>query len=544
MDPIKPVVLIVLDGWGIAPPGPGNAIALAKTPSFDRFWTVYPHTQLGASGETVGLPPSEDGNSETGHLNIGAGNIIYQDLPRINMAIAEGAFFKIPAFLLAAEHAKNNQSSLHLLGLISDAGVHSSLAHLFALLRFAKDQGVPKVLLHLFTDGRDSPPTSSLTYINSIKKKTEEIGIGKISSLVGRYFAMDRDLRWERTEKAYNLLTLGQGKKATSVEEVINQSYDAGKTDEFIEPVVFLNENGQPHGLISDNDAVIFYNFRVDRPRQLTKAFILPNFERLKVKAAFDPYAEKYGLHQFETPEGTTTFKRQKVLKNLFFVTMTQYEKELPSEVAFEPILVKMPLGRVLSENGARQLHIAETEKFPHVTYFFNGGREKRFPGEDQFRIPSPKVATYDQKPEMASYEVTEELLKKIRSRMYKFIIINLANPDMVAHTGSLKATIKACEVADECLDKIVRANLSLGGATIITADHGNAEEMLNLKTGEIDTEHSTNPVPFIIVSQEFDRGGRTLPPGILADVAPTILELMGIPVSSSMSGRNLLKTY
>jgi 2,3-bisphosphoglycerate-independent phosphoglycerate mutase len=545
MDSIKPLTLVILDGWGIAPAHAGNAITLAETPNFDRFWSVYPRTQLEASGEAVGLPPGEDGNSETGHLNLGAGRIVYQDLPRINMSIAEGTFFKIPAFLEAVEHVKKHQSCLHLMGLISDAGVHSSLSHLFALLRFAKDQSLTKVFLHLFTDGRDSPPTSSLTYINNVEKNIKDIGLGQIATLIGRYYAMDRDHRWERTQKAYDLLTLGKGEKVSSIGEAINRSYTQNKTDEFIEPLVIVDKSGRLHGLVSDNDAVIFFNFRIDRPRQLTKAFIMPDFEKLKFKKiGFDPYAERYGVKAFEAPRETTTFKREKVIQNLFFVTMTEYEKKIPAKIAFRPVLVKIPLGRVLAENGLRQLHIAETEKFPHVTYFFNGGREEEFPGEDHVLVSSPHVATYDLKPSMSAYEVTKEVLKRIKSRTYKFILINYANPDMVGHTGVVKAAIKACEVVDECLGKVVNSALALDGRVIITADHGNTEEMLNLKTGEVDTEHSTNPVPLIIVDKEFNRGGHALPRGILGDVAPTVLSLMGIRAPSDFTGRNLLKVY
>lgn len=539
----KPVVLIILDGWGLAPEGPGNAIALAKTPNFDRFWAAYPHTQLEASGEAVGLPRGEMGNSETGHLNIGAGRIVYQDLPRINMSIAEGTFFKIPTLLMAAEHVKKNNTNLHLMGLVSDAGVHSSLIHLFALLHFAKDQGLKNVYLHLFTDGRDSPPNSSLIYIKKIQEKIQEFGVGQIATLIGRFYAMDRDNRWERTQKAYELLTEGKGQKFNSVPEAIEASYKAGKTDEFIEPVILTKEDGQPAGLINDNDAIIFFNFRIDRPRQLTKAFVLPNFESLKIeRATFDPYAERYGLHQYQAPKGTTTFKRNKILKNLFFLTLTEYEKGLPVETAFLPISVKMTLGRVLSENGLRQLHIAETEKFPHVTYFFNGGREKKFPGEDQILIASPKVATYDQKPEMSAYEVTNKLMEKIKERIYDFIIVNYANPDMVGHTGVLKAGIKACEVVDECFGKVVKTIFNSGGACVIIADHGNVEEMINLTTGEVDTEHSTNPVPFITVSQALNTQGRVLRRGILGDVSPTLLRILGVEKPTLMTGRDLLQ--
>lgn len=535
---IKPVVLIILDGWGIAPAGPGNAVSQAKTPNFSKLWTTCPHTQLSASGEAVGLPRGEKGNSETGHLNLGAGQIVFQDLPRINMAIADGTFFVNPAFKKVAEHVLKNQSALHLLGLVGMGGVHSDLSHLIALIHFAKNEGVGKLYLHLFTDGRDSPPTSAPVYISQIEEELEKVGIGKIATICGRYFAMDRDNRWERTQKAYEALVLGKGKQASSATEAIRQSYKDGKTDEFIEPTILKQE-----GLIKDNDGIIFFNFRIDRPRQLTKAFVLPDFEQLKIeKAAFDPYAERYGLKIYEAPKGTTTFKREKVLKNLFFVTMTEYEKNLPVEVAFPPQIVKLPLARILSENNLRQLHIAESEKYPHVTVFFDGGRETPFPGEDWVEIPSPKVATYDLKPEMAAYELTEQTLKRIKGNFYDFILVNFANPDMVGHTGVITAGIKACETVDECLGKIVNMVFTIGGICLVTADHGNVEEMINLNTGEIDTEHSVNPVPFLVVDKKFDHAGRVLPRGILADVAPTILGILGIEKPELMTGKNLLQ--
>ena len=534
---IKPVVLIIMDGWGLAPDNPGNAVTQAKTPNFDRLWATNPHTQLIASGEAVGLPRGENGNSETGHLNLGGGRIIFQDLPRIDMAIADGSFFQIPAFKKAGEHIKKNNSSLHLLGLIGAGGVHSSLEHLLALLHLTKKEGLKKVFLHLFTDGRDSPPTSALTYIKKIEGELAQIGLGKIATLCGRYFAMDRDNRWERTQKAYELLVSGRGEQAISASEAVKKAYQNSKTDEFIEPVVI-----DKSGLINDHDAVIFFNFRIDRPRQLTKAFVLPNFESLKIKKApFDPYAEKYGLRQYQVSRETTTFKREKILKDLFFVTMTEYEKGLPTQVAFPPEVIKMPLARVLAERGLRQLHIAETEKERFVTYYFNGLRDNPFPGEDWVEIPSPKVATYDQKPEMSAYEVTSELLKQLKTRIYDFIVVNYANPDMVGHTGVLKAGIKACEVTDECVGKIVETTLNLGGSCFITADHGNVEEMINLSTGEVDTEHSSNPVPFILIDPRFNQSARVLPRGILADVAPTILKVMEIDKPELMTGRVLL---
>jgi len=534
----KPTVLIILDGWGLAAEGPGNAVTQARTPNFDQLWAVYPHTELVAFGEAVGLPRREDGNSETGHLNLGAGQIVFQELPRINMAIAGGSFFEVPAFKAAAEHVRKNNSSLHLLGLIGAGGVHSSLGHLFALLHFAKREGLKSVFLHLFTDGRDSPPISALTYLAKIEAEMRKTGLGKIATLIGRYYSMDRDNRWDRTQKAYEAIILGVGKTAKSVEEAIRQSYQAKKTDEFIEPVI-LDQNG----LIKDHDAVIFFNFRIDRPRQLTKAFVLPNFESLVIKkAAFDPYAERYRLRQYQVPGTTTTFRREKILKDLLFVTMTEYEAGLPVQVGFIPEIVDFPLGRVFAEKGLRQFHIAETEKERHVTYYFNGRREGPFPGEDKVEIPSPKVAFYDKKPEMAADEVTEKLIERLKLEIYDFAIVNYANPDMVGHTGVLEAGIKACEVVDNCLGRVLKTITTLGGVAVVTADHGNVEEMIDLQTGEMDTKHSTNPVPLIIIDRRFDGSGRTLPRGILADVGPTILAMMGIEKPQLMTGRSLLR--
>lgn len=539
----KPVVLIIMDGWGIASAGPGNAVTQAKTPTFDNFWAAYPRTQLIASAEAVGLPKNENGNSETGHLNLGAGQIVFQDLPRINMAIADASFFQKSAFKAAAEHVRKNQSSLHLLGLIGSAGVHSSLEHLLALIHFAKQEDLPKLFLHLFTDGRDSPPASALTYIDRAEAELKKISLGKIASLCGRYWAMDRDNRWERTQKAYDALTIGKGKFASSPTEGIKASYKEGKTDEFLEPIILTDKNKKPLGLIENNDAAIFFNYRIDRPRQLTKAFILADFEKLVIeKAAFDPYAERYGLRLYEVPKRTTTFKRAKKFQNLFFVTMTEYEKGLPAKVAFPPTPVKMPLTRVLSEKGLRQLHIAETEKERFVTYYFDGQRENSFPGEERIEIPSPKVATYDKKPEMSADEVTQELINRFKTETYDFVVVNYANPDMVGHTGVLSAGIKACEVVDECLGKVVHTVLSLGGSCLITADHGNVEEMINLTTGEVDTEHSNNPVPLIVVGSRLGNQPQNLPQGILADVAPTILNLMEINQPELMTGRSLLR--
>jgi len=534
---IKPVVLIILDGWGLAPEGPGNAVTQAKIPNFSSYWNSFPHTRLSASGEAVGLPPNEKGNSETGHLNLGAGRIVYQDLPRINMAIADGSFFKIPAFLQAAEHVRKNNSNLHLMGLIGQGGVHSSMGHLFALLRFAKEQGLNQCFLHLFTDGRDSPPNASLNYLDQTQAKIQEIGIGQIATLVGRYYAMDRDNHWERTEIAYRALTEGKGEVTEDFKKAISDSYTRGETDEFLKPIII---QGTPR--IKNNDAVIFFNFRIDRPRQLTKAFVVSDFENLVgQKIAFDPYTEKYLKKTYVEQRISSIFKRGPKIENLFFVTMTEYEKGLPSEIAFPPTVVNLPLGRILSERELRQLRITETEKERFVTYYFNGQKEQPFLGEERLIVPSPNVSSFDLKPEMAAYEITERVVEKIKSGNYDFILINFANPDMVGHTGNLQAGIKACEAVDNCLSKIVSTVKNLGGVCLITADHGNVEEMINLETGEVDTEHSRNPVPFIIVGKDFLGKPVFLPSGILADVAPTVLSLLGIPIPSQMSGRKLI---
>ena len=534
----KPVVLAILDGWGIAPPGPGNAVDAAPTPNLTSLKNAFVHTQLIAHGESVGLPKSEPGNTETGHLNIGAGRIVYQDLPRINMSVADGTFFQNPSLIAALNHAKQNHSRLHLLGLVGGGGVHSDLAHLFALLRLCHEQQIPTVYLHLFTDGRDSPPSAAMTYINQIKSVIQRESVGKIASVIGRFYAMDRDFRWDRTAKAYFCLTEGIGKKADSVESVISQSYSANKTDEFIEPTLII-----PEAIIKPNDAVIFYNFRIDRPRQLTKAFVLPNFEETANITGFAPYAVRYThKHVEDTRDRSKPFTRPTQISNLFFVTMTEYEKNLPVNIAFPPLMVDNPLGQVISASNLRQLRIAESEKERFVTYYFNGQREDIFPGEDRLIIPSPKISTYDARPEMSAREVTQNVLKHISGGVYDLIVVNYANPDMVGHTGNLHATVKACGVVDECIGLLSAAVLSVGGVLVVTADHGNAEEMINRATSSIDTEHNANPVPFIIVGESF-RTATQVSQGILADVAPTILSLMKIPAPSAMTGRNLLRS-
>ncbi len=539
---IKPVGLIVLDGWGIAPSGPGNAISLAKTPNFNRFWSLYPHTKLIASGEAVGLPRAEDGNTETGHLNLGAGRIVYQDLPRINLAIADGTFFSNEAFLKSVAHVKENNSKLHLLGLIGSGGVHSNIEHLFALLNLCKEHQVSQVYIHVISDGRDSPPTSISEYLFGVENEIRKLNIGKIASIIGRYYAMDRDRRWDRTEKAYLALTKGIGNSANSADEAITTAYSKKQTDEFIYPTV-INQGGKPVALISDNDAVIFFNFRIDRPRQLTKAFVLDNFEQDASKVTFDPYAIKYyKRHILDEIPSYPLFKRERKLTNLLFVTMTEYEMNLPVVVAFPPQKVDLPLGRIIAEKNLRQLRVSETEKERFVTYYFNGLSENAFPAEEHLIIPSPKVATYDLKPEMSALEMTDAFIAKLNSGAYPFFLINFANPDMVGHTGVIPSAVTAVEITDTCIGKIVRTVLTLDGSCIITSDHGNVEEMIDPTTGGIDTEHSTNPVPCIIINNDFEGRPVELESGILADVAPTILRLMNIIKPAAMSGKDLLQ--
>jgi 2,3-bisphosphoglycerate-independent phosphoglycerate mutase len=538
----KPVVLLILDGYGIGPKNAGNAIELAKKPNIDRLLLMYPNGQLEASGVAVGLPKGEDGNTETGHLNIGAGRIVYQDLPRINMSIADNSFEKRPAFLQAFEHVKKNSSVLHLMGLVGSGGVHSNLSHLNALLSAAKQNGVTQVYVHAFTDGRDSPPNSGIDYISQLLESMKNLGIGQLATVVGRYYAMDRDHRWERTEIAYDALTIGSNTCTPDALAAIRASYTAGKTDEFIEPISVCGPDGA-HRVVSDNDAVIFFNFRIDRPRQLTKAFVLPNFESGSHPEGFDPYAVKYHKsHLQQEPMQQQTFQRKKVIQNLLFVTMTEYERGLPTFPAFPPEVVAMPLGRVLSERGMRQLRMAETEKERFVTYYFNGQREDAFPQEDRVIIPSQKVATYDLKPEMSARELTQTLIEKVLQNTYDVIIVNFANPDMVAHTGNLQASIQAVEVVDECLGKIVPTVVERGGVVLITADHGNAEELINNESGDVDTEHSTYPVPFIICGKQFmNMTNKVLQKGILADIAPTMLKLLNIARPVEMTGRELI---
>lgn len=537
----RPVALLILDGWGIGPDNAGNAIARAKTPNMDKYWVSYPHTQLAAAGQAVGLPAGEDGNTETGHLNIGAGHIVYQDLPRINMSIADGSFYSTQAFASAVAHAKKHNSVLHLMGLIGAGGVHSNIEHLYALLNYCKQQQLTEVYIHGFTDGRDSPPTSGINYVQQIMDRCQSLGVGKIATLMGRYYAMDRDKKWDRIEKAYNALVMGSSDHCV-IDPIgtMQQQYDAGTTDEFIEPINICDTDGKKR-LIQDNDAVIFFNYRIDRPRELTRSFVMSDFEAGITDLGFDPYTEKYEKTNIQETEHISTFRRQKVLKNLYFVTMTRYEESLPVDVAFPPQNIKHPLCKILAENGLKQLRMTETEKERFVTYYMNGQQDTIYPGEDRVIIPSKGVKSYDEAPEMSTPEIGKEMIERIRQGHYDVIISNICNGDMVGHTGNLKATITACEILDAVLGKIVDEIVAQGGIVMITADHGNAEELINNQTGEVDTEHSIYPVPLLIIGKEYEGKGMMLPTGILADVAPTMLKLLGISKPESMTGRALI---
>ncbi len=538
------VLLVVLDGWGIAPPGPGNAIATANTPNYNRFWASYPHTELRASGEAVGLPTGEVGNTETGHLNIGAGRIVYQDLARINIAIADGSFLENEAFTAACDHANQNNSALHLMGLLGAGGTHSSMEHLFALISLAHSKGVSKLFIHVFTDGRDSPPNSALSYISQLEDVLNKEGVGKIATIMGRYFAMDRDQRWERTEKAYECLTEAKGDKVKSAQEAVSRAYEMGLTDEFIVPTVVTDEAGRPLGTVGDNDSVIIYNFRIDRPRQLTYAFIGNEQHDSSATFDFDPYSIVYEHTHLAQKSLKTLFRGRAKPKNIFVATMTEYTKlfsKLGVSVAFPPVQISMPLGKVLSQHKLRQLRAAESEKERFVTYYFNGQSERADEGEERLIVPSPKVATYDLAPEMSVEALTQEVYTRLASKSYTFCVVNFANPDMVGHTGNFEAGVKAVESADRCIGRLGTLVLALNGTMLITGDHGNVEEMVSLATHQRDTEHSSNPVPFIAVSKQFLGKPVTLPSGILADIAPTVLALMGIEKPNVMTGRNLL---
>jgi len=506
----KPVALIVLDGFALREETKGNAVALANKPNFNRYWSEYPHTTLKACGEAVGLPEGQMGNSEVGHLNIGAGRIVYQSLTRVNIAIREGEFEKNETFLAAMNHVKEKGTSLHLFGLLSDGGVHSHIHHLYALLKLAAKEGVKNVYIHGFLDGRDVGPQTALQYINELNEKLEEYGVGEIATISGRYYSMDRDKRWERVEKAYRAMVYGEGPTYRNAIQCIEDSYEHGIYDEFVLPSVMVREDGSPVATIGDEDAIIFYNFRPDRAIQISNTFTNDDFR------SFD--------------------RGPKHPKNLFFVCLTHFSETVKGYVAFKPTNLDNTLGEVLSQNGLKQLRIAETEKYPHVTFFISGGREEAFPGEERILIDSPKVPTYDLKPEMSAYEVTEALLKEIEAEKHDAIILNFANPDMVGHSGKLEPTIKAVEAVDECLGKVVDAILEKDGIAIITADHGNADEVITLE-GNPHTAHTTNPVPVIITK----KGLALREGGILGDLASTMLDLLGLKQPKEMTGKSLI---
>ncbi len=506
----RPAMLMILDGFGLNPSEYGNAVKAARTPNLDRIFKTYPHTSLAASGASVGLPEGQMGNSEVGHLNIGAGRIVYQELTRITKAIEDGTFDENTALKKAIDHAKEGNSTLHIFGLLSDGGVHSHIEHIKATVRLAAKRGVPRIELHSFMDGRDVPPTSGIRYVEEIEKLRNEIPALRIGVVSGRYYAMDRDKRWERLERAYDALTLLDAPHCASASEAVKASYDAGITDEFILPAVC--EGSVP---VAGGDSVIFCNFRPDRAREITRAFV-------------DPYFDG--------------FARKKYLKDLIYVCMTQYDAAMPNvEVAFPPQRIKNTLGEYLSAKGLSQLRIAETEKYAHVTFFFNGGIEAPNPLEDRILIPSPKVATYDLAPQMSAYEVTGKVIEKIKSGMYDAIILNFANADMVGHTGVFDAAVKAIEALDVCVERVASAALSAGGQILLTADHGNADVMLD-SGGSPVTSHSTSPVPLVHISDapcKFREDLQGEPK--LADIAPTMLSLMGLDAPPEMTGTSLI---
>ena len=502
----KRTLLCILDGWGISKDTKYNAVYSAKTPNFDKYMAQMPSTTIHADGLSVGLPEGQMGNSEVGHLNIGAGRIVYQELTRINKSIDEGDFFNNEEFLNAINHVKKFNSALHIWGLVSTGGVHSSMKHLKALIEMAAKNGLKEVYIHAFLDGRDTPPKSAYIYLKEIENELKKYNLPSIASIIGRYWAMDRDKRWDRVEKAYDCLTLGEGIKENNSKEAIENSYKNDVTDEFVKPVVISTRR------VEDNDAVIFFNYRPDRAREITRAFNEENFDG---------------------------FNRKKVIKNLYYVCMTQYDETFKVPVAFKPQTLVNILGDVLDDNGIKQFRTAETEKYAHITFFFNGGVEKSGKLETRALVNSPKVATYDLKPEMSAYEVCDNVLKALDDDEYGFILVNFANPDMVGHTGVMDAAIKACEAVDECVGKIAAKALENNVTMIITADHGNAEWMYNEQTHAPQTAHTTNVVPFIIVSKDNFELNET---GALCDIAPTILEIMDIKKPDEMTGKSIIK--
>jgi len=501
-------MLMILDGFGENESENANAIKLSQTPNIDKLMKTCPTTQILTSGLNVGLPDGQMGNSEVGHTNIGAGRIVYQELTRITKSIEDGDFFSNPELVGAIENCKKNNSKLHIMGLLSDGGVHSHIRHLYAILELAKRKDFEEVYVHCFMDGRDTPPASGENYITLLEEKMKEKGVGKIASISGRFYAMDRDKRWQRIQKAYDALVNGIGEKSASATSAIEGSYQKEIFDEFIEPTVIVNGE-TPVATIGENDSVIFFNFRPDRAREITRTLVDTEF------------------NEFETKN-----------LNLYFVCMTSYDETMPNvQIAFKKAELTNTFGEYISNKGLTQLRIAETEKYAHVTFFFNGGEEKQYKGEERILVPSPKVETYDMKPEMSAYEVTEKVIEAINSEKYDCIILNYANPDMVGHTGNLEAAIKAIETVDECVGKVVETVEKQEGVILITADHGNAEQMVDYKTGEPHTAHTTNPVPLILVGMESAK----LKEGRLADLAPTMLDIMGLEKPEEMTGESII---
>jgi len=509
-----------MDGWGINPRKEGNAIALAHTPNIDRLAREWPHTAVKTSGAAVGLPEGQMGNSEVGHQNIGAGKRVLQDYTRVSESIRDGSFFSNPALLKAIEHVKKNSSQLHICGLLGNGGVHAHESHLEALLRLAHMHDIERVYIHSFTDGRDTSPTGGIEFMRQLQTRAGEIGgahAAKVATVSGRYYAMDRDNRWDRTGMTYFAITRGEGQHANSAVEAIQQSYDKSITDEFIIPTVIIEDN-HPVAVVKAGDALIHYNFRPDRARQLTKAFVMKELP----------------------PQAEGKFNRGPRIEDLQYVMMTEYEEGLDAEVAYRADEVEMPLARVISEAGLRQFHTAETEKYAHVTYFINGRRETPFPGEERLLVPSPRVPTYDLQPEMSAVGVTDTAVEHIRSGQYDLVIMNYANADMVGHTGVIEAAIKAVEVVDTGVGRVVEATLAMGGGLLVTADHGNAEQLIEYDTGKPFTAHTTYPVPlYLVVPSLADARLRT--DGILADVSPTILQILDIPQPKDMTGKSLI---
>lgn len=542
----KPIVLIVLDGLGAADPNAGNAVTLANTPNLDALWPRFSHTYLQASGNYVGLPTGVTGNSEVGHMSIGAGRVVFQEIAKIDHEIETGDFYENEMLLKVINHLKTNKSRLHLMGVLSDGNVHASIDHLFALLEFGKRNGLNQknTFIHAFTDGRDTPPQNAKEYFERLEAKANSLGVGKIASVIGRYFAMDRDNRWERTQKAYDLIVEGVGTQVSKWNDALDAAYAANTNDEFLEPYV-ITENGAPVAKVEDNDVILFYNYRGDRAVQISHAFEDSNFPHFKRRelnnvlfVGFSNYEKGVVMNRAKSDveeAGDESKMIDKMMKD-------ELEQEgFPANQVFPPSRINDSLGWAIAEAGLSQLRLAESEKYPHVTYFLNCRINDPYEREDRIEIPSPReVATYDLKPEMSAYEITTEFIKQVDSGKYDFIFVNYALTDMVAHTGNLEASIKCVEVADECMGVVVKKTMDAGGEVLITADHGNVEELLNLVTGEMDTKHSVNPVPFIHVNKEGTK--RELQFGMLADLAPTVLALLGIDTPEGMTGRNLTR--